>query len=74
MVRKFVDISQFQARKMEIHGNVDRFYWHDKTLETRLSAAAEMNAIAFNEPEFIFKKVDKSFYSSRKHNAIESFQ
>lgn len=67
MERKFVDISFFQSRKMEKDGNADKKYWHDKSIKERLKAASTMIAVAFNEPDFLKKKVDRTIFSARKH-------
>lgn len=56
-----------QARKMSRDGNIDFRYWFDKTPAERLAAAAQMIAVAFHEPLFLSKKVDRSKYSARKH-------
>jgi len=56
-----------QARKMSRDGNVDFGYWFDKSTTDRLAAAARMIAVAFHEPSFLSKKVDRSKYSARKH-------
>ncbi len=68
MKRKFVDTMFFESRKMERDGNIDHRYWLDKTPEERLHAAAIMIAVAFREPEFLLKKVDRTVFSARKHN------
>ena len=68
MHRKFVDTTVFKARNMEKDGNIDFGYWHDKTIEEKLRAAAQMIAVAFNEPLFTTKKVDRTIYSIRKHS------
>jgi len=67
MKRSFVDTSVYAARNMARDGNIDNKYWHDKSNEERLAAAAAMIAVAFNEPDFLQKKMDKSIFSSRKH-------
>ncbi|MDB5210711.1 MAG: hypothetical protein JWQ30_1538 [Sediminibacterium sp.] len=68
MSRKFVDITIYEARNMEKNGNIDFGYWHDKTIEEKLRAAAQMIAVAFNEPLFVTKKIDRNIYSVRKQN------
>jgi hypothetical protein len=68
MTRKFVDIEYFRAGKMERDGNIDFRYWHDKTINERLEAAARMIEIAFDEPNFLIKKVDRTIFNWRKHS------
>ncbi len=68
MGRKFIDTTVFEARNMERDGNIDFKYWHDKTIEQKLKAAAQMIAVAFNEPLFTTKKIDKTIFSARKQN------
>lgn len=67
MKRRYVDITVFESRNMTKDGNVDYQYWFDKTNDQRLKAAAAMIAVAFQEPDFLKKKVDRSIFSSRKH-------
>lgn len=67
MNRKFLDTTFFEARKMEIDGNIDYQYWFDKSAEEKLQAASTMIAVAFKEPNFLKTKVDKTIFSSRKH-------
>lgn len=66
MRRKYVDTTVFEARNMERDGNIDFGYWHDKTIEEKLKAAAKMIAVAFNEPLFTARKVNRSIFSARK--------
>ncbi len=68
MKRKFVDVSVVESRNMEKDGNIDYQYWFDKTLEERLYAATIMTSVAFNEPDFWHKKVDRTIISARKHS------
>lgn len=68
MKRKFVDIDFFQSRNMNRDGNADHCYWHDKSIEERLKAASIMISVAFNEPDFLNKKVDRTVFSARKHS------
>jgi len=68
MRRKFVDTSIYEARNMKKDGNIDFGYWHDKTIEEKLRAAAQMIAVAFNEPFFVTKKIDRTIYSVRKQS------
>ena len=56
-----------QARKMSKDGNVDFRYWFDKSITERLAAAAQMIAVAYREPLFLTRKIDRSKYSARKH-------
>lgn len=67
MKRRFLDITVFEARSMERDGNIDHNYWHDKTIEERLQAAAIVTAAAFGEPDFLKKKVDRTIFTARKH-------
>ncbi len=66
MKRKFLDTTVFSARKMERDGNVDRGYWLNKTVGERLEAAARMIEVAFQEPLFLSKKVDRSIFEIRR--------
>jgi hypothetical protein len=66
MTRKFVDISHYESRNMSQDGNIDFGFWFDKTNEEKLSAAARMIEVAFQEPMFIKTKVDRSIFSERK--------
>ena len=67
MRKMFLDRTIFEARNMEKDGNIDNHYWHDKTIEEKMEAAAIVTAAAFGEPDFLKKKVDRTIYSSRKH-------
>lgn len=67
MRKGFLDRTIFEARNMEKDGNIDRKYWHDKTIEERMEAAAIVTAAAFREPDFLKKKVDRTIFASRKH-------
>lgn len=67
MERKFVDISLFKSRNMASDGNIDYQFWYDKNNEERVKAASIMTAVAFKEPDFLKKKVDRSIFSARKH-------
>jgi hypothetical protein len=69
MKRPFVDTSVYQSRKMETDGNIDYGYWHNKTNDERLAAAAVMIAVVFNEPNFLKGKVDRTIFSARKHGS-----
>lgn len=66
MKRRFVDTSVFSVRKMEEDGNIDRGYWLSKTSIERLVAAARMIEVAFQEPSFLSKKVDRSIINIRR--------
>ena len=68
MPREFVDTTIYEARNMEKDGNIDFGYWHDKTIEEKLSAAVQMIAVAFGEPFFTTNKVDRAIYSARKQS------
>ena len=67
MRKVFLDRTFFEARNMEKDGNIDNNYWHNKTVEEKLQAAAIVTAAAFGEPDFLKKKVDRTIYTSRKH-------
>jgi len=67
MKRRYVDTSVFESRNLEKKGNADYRYWFDKTNEERLHAAGVMTSVAFNEPDFFTKKVDRTIFSARKH-------
>jgi hypothetical protein len=67
MKRSYVDTAEFSASNMVKDGNADRQYWFTKTNEEKLLAAATMIAVAFREPDFLQKKVDRHIFSSRKH-------
>jgi hypothetical protein len=67
MQRRFVDISETESRNLEKDGNIDFRYWHNKSNDEKLRAAAIMISIGFNEPHFLEKKIDRTIYSSRKH-------
>lgn len=69
MQRKYVDVSVYSARNMLKDGNIDFGYWHDKSNEEKLQAAASMIAIAFQEPLFLTKKVDRTIFSAKKRPA-----
>jgi hypothetical protein len=69
MSRKFLDTSVFEARNMEKDGNIDFQYWQNKTIDEKLLAAAQMIAVAFKEPLFTSKKMDRSIFSVRKQKA-----
>lgn len=64
--RKFVELSSLGFRKMETDGNIDLGFWHNKTLAQRIEGAITMIKVAFQEPDFIHQKVDRSIISSRK--------
>ena len=57
----------FRAYKMEEQGNIDFKFWHNRSPEERMAAAATMTEVAFRVPNFLKGKVDRSIYSSRKH-------
>lgn len=69
MQRKFVDISLYEFRNMSKDGNIDFGFWFDKTNEEKLSAAARMIEVAFQEPLFLKKKVDRQIFSARKQSS-----
>ena len=67
MRKVFLDRTVFLVSNMEKDGNIDNNYWHNKTVEEKLQAAAIVTAAAFGEPDFLKKKVDRTIYTSRKH-------
>lgn len=69
MKRRYVDIDAFESRNMVNDGNVDYKYWFNKTNEERVHAASVMTSVAFREPDFFKKKVDRTLFSARKHRA-----
>ena len=42
-------------------------YWKDKSPEERLAAAAFLIAQAYGMPDFLHEKMDKTYFSVRKH-------
>jgi len=68
MRRKYVDIDIKQSRNLEKDGNIDFKYWHDKSNNDKLRAAGIMTSVAFNEPDFFKKRMDKTVFSARKHS------
>ena len=68
MRRKYVDIDIIQCRNLEKDGNIDFKYWHDKSNDDKLRAAGIMTSVAFNEPDFFKKRMDKTVFSARKHS------
>ncbi|MFN4286249.1 MAG: hypothetical protein ACK4E8_09830 [Lacibacter sp.] len=58
----------YKAYKMEKDGNIDFQYWQSRTPEERLAAAAIMIEVAFKVRNFFKGKVNRSFFSFRKHN------
>jgi hypothetical protein len=69
MKRRYVDVGVFESRNMVSDGNVDYKYWFNKTNNQRVEAASVMTAVAFREPDFLKKKVDRTIFSARKHNS-----
>ena len=67
MKRRYVDVDNYESRNMLNDGNVDYKYWFDKTNDERVRAAGIMTSVAFREPDFFLKKVDRTVYSARKH-------
>ncbi len=68
MKRRYVDIDIFESRNIVSDGNVDYKYWFNKTNDERVHAASVMTSVAFREPDFFSKKVDRSIFSVRKHS------
>ena len=67
MNRKYVDMTFFESRNMVEDGNADYKFWFDKSIEERLRASCIMTSVAFREPNFLVKKVDRTQLSNRKH-------
>jgi hypothetical protein len=67
MKRRFVDMTVFESRNMVADGNTDFKFWFDKSIEDRLRASCIMTSVAFREPNFLNKKVDRTQFSNRKH-------
>lgn len=61
-----MDKSYFSASKLEQQGNADYQYWFDKSVEERLAAAVIMISVAFREPDFMKKLVDRTVYMAGK--------
>ncbi len=68
MKRRYVDVDIYESRNMVSDGNADYKYWFSKTNEERVYAASVMTSVAFREPDFFKKKVDRSIFSARKHS------
>lgn len=68
MERKFLDTKIYESRNLSRDGNIDFRYWHDKTNDDRVRAAGIMTSVAFGEPDFFKKKVDRNVFSARKHS------
>ena len=69
MKRNFVDTTLFSARNMAEEGNIDYKYWFDKSNEEKLTAAARMIEVSFQEPQFLQKKVDRKLFKSFKRTS-----
>lgn len=69
MKRRYVCIDTFESRNMTRDGNVDYRYWFSKTNNERMHAASVMTSVAFGEPDFFKKKVDRNIFSARKHSS-----
>jgi hypothetical protein len=69
MKRRYVDIEVFESRNLVNDGNVDYKHWFNKSNNERIKAASIMTSVAFGEPDFLNKKVDRNIYSARKHNS-----
>jgi predicted RNA polymerase sigma factor len=63
-----MDKTVFRAYNMVKDGNIDYEYWFDKSNEEKLAAAAVTIAVAFSEPQFLKKKLDRTIFSVRKHS------
>ena len=42
-------------------------YWLTKTVDERLAAMVVLNQFVYQEPNFVKAKVDRTLFSSRKH-------
>jgi hypothetical protein len=69
MRKRFVDTTIYEARNMRKDGNIDHGYWHDKSNDEKLEAAFQMIVVAFREPLFRTKKVDRNIFSARKRES-----
>jgi hypothetical protein len=67
-VRKFVDISDIGFRKIEMDANIDKGFWHHKSIAQRIEAAINMIKVAYQEPDFTHKRVDRTALSFRKRS------
>jgi hypothetical protein len=67
MKRRYVDVDVYESHNMVSDGNVDYKYWFSKTNDERIQAAGTMTSVAFGEPDFFKKKVDRTIFSTRKH-------
>lgn len=65
MKRRYVDLEVYESRSLN-EGNIDYRYWLNKTNEERLHAAGIMTSVAFREPEFFKKKLDRALFSAGK--------
>ena len=68
-----MDKTVFRAYNMVKDGNIDYQYWFNKTHNEKLQAAAVTIAVAFGEPEFLTKKIDRTVFSARKHKWMNIF-
>jgi hypothetical protein len=69
MRKRLIDTTVYGARNMQKDGNIDYGYWHDKSNEEKLKAAFHMIVVAFREPLFKTKKVDRAIFSARKRDS-----
>ncbi len=69
MKRKYVDLEVYESGNMASEGNVDYKYWFKVSNDDRVHAAGVMTSVAFSEPDFFKKKVDRSIFSARKHSS-----
>lgn len=68
MPRKFVDTSIVEMRNMDKDGNIDRSFWHSSTIQERLRAATTMISVAFQAPNFLTQKVDRTYIVLKKRS------
>ena len=66
MNRNYVDIEVYESRSLADDGNIDYQYWFKKSNEERLHAAGVMTSVAFKEPDFFKKKIDRKLFTARK--------
>lgn len=67
MKRRYVDLEVYGSRNMAKDGNIDHKYWFYKSNDERLQASGVMTSVAFNEPDFFKKKVERTLFGARKH-------
>lgn len=63
-----LDRTAFRAGTHEELAAHNQEYWHTKSMEERLRAAAYLNSVAWNYPMDSPPKMDKTYFRSRKHD------